>query len=57
MLGGSSCAATSLTRTAVPVKYLLPDDWTDLLTADQKRFCGFDLLPTRIAMVVATKPE
>ena len=56
-LGGGSCAATSLTRTAVQANFRLPDDWTELLIADQKIFCDFDLLPIRIAMVAVTKPE
>ena len=50
MLGGGSCATTSLTRIAVQVNCRLLDDWTDLLIADQNTLCEFDLLLTRIAM-------
>lgn len=57
MLGRGSWATTSLTRTAVQLNCRLLDDWTDLLTADQNTLCGFDLLPTRIAMAAATNEE
>lgn len=57
ILGRGSSAATSLTRTAVQANFRLPDGWTDLLTADQKILCDFDLLAIRIAMVAVTKPE
>lgn len=57
MLGGSSGATTSLTRTAVQENFRLLDDWTDLLTVDQRSLWGFDLQATRMAIVAATTEE
>lgn len=53
--GGGSCDATSLARAAEQPNSRLIGNRTDLLTTDQKAFCGVDILPTRNAMITATK--